>query len=332
MFIVMKKILLVAIIFIVLTLLFIKIPKKPVEQKLQKVTMMVPFLPTVSWSPYYAALNKGYYKDEGLEVDLQFTPKGNAGSVEQLIGKKVDIIDTGEESLIMSRSKGSKIVAIYPMEPVNVYYIISEKDKNIVKPADLIGKKIGVSSFGSGTYFNIQAILKAENIDKNQVEIIDAGNTLVAAFFENKFDAVSVHLNMRVPIESKSPNLNVIKASDYSGISRGHIATTEDFIKNNPVLIEKFLRATKKGLEYAVKHPEEAVDIYIGLFPEAKANRTNSLNGWKAQIKEFQYDKSLPYKEKGEDWKASQEMMFNIGLITKKTDVSAMFTNKFIPK
>lgn len=328
----MKKILIVIIIFIIASALLIKTNKKPAQTKLQKVTMMVPFTPSVSWAAYYAALNKGYYKNEGLNVEMQYTPKGNAGSVEQLIAGKVDIIDTGEESLIMSRSKGSKIVAVYPMEPVNIYYIVSEKSKNIIKPADLIGKKIAVSSFGSGTYFNILAILYKSNIDKNKVEIVNAGTSLIPAFFEKKFDVASVHLNMRVPIESKISDLNIINAADYSGISRQHIATTENFIKNNPELIKKFLRATKKGLEYAVKYPEEAVDMYISLFPEAKSQRKTSLAGWNAQIKAYRYNTSLPGMEKEENWKESQNIIFDIGLITIKTDVSSMFTNKFIPK
>ncbi|MFA6533051.1 MAG: ABC transporter substrate-binding protein [Patescibacteria group bacterium] len=328
----MKKILGVAIIFIVFALLLIKTPKKQVEKKLQKVIMVMPFITSPQWTTYYTTLNKGYYKDEGLDVEIQYSSKGNVGSIEQLIGGKADLIHTGEESVIMARSKGLDVVSVYPLEPTNVFYIVSEKSKNITKPEDLVRKKVGVIGVGSGTYDNLLVILNSSKIDKNQVEIIQAGATQVQAFIERKFDAAPIHLNSLPAVKEKIPELNVIKASDYSGIGRGHIVTSGKLIKSNPELIEKFLRATKKGLEYAVNHPEEAIDIYNIVNPDAKSQKKLSLNIWNELIKAHNYRDNLPGIDKLQNWQKSQDVLFDSGLITKKTDVAAMFTNKFIPK
>lgn len=327
----MKKIL-TAIFFIVILGLLTQIPKKPVEKKLQKVTMMMPFLPSVQWSAYYTAKNKGYYQDEGLDVNFQYSTKGNAGTIEQLVGSKVNFILTGEESIISARSKGLKIVAVYPIEPVNVYYIISEKSKNITKPEDLVGKKISVVSAGGSTYNNLLVILRSANLNKDNVEIIQAGPVFVPAFLEGKFDAVSTHLGQKLQIEGKLSDLNVINAFDYSDISRQHIVVEENLIKNNSEIISKFLKATKRGLEYAVNHPEEAVEIYTSINPDAKLQKKSDLNLWNAFIKEFRYKIGVPILEKSENWKKSQDVLFDIGSITKKTDVSSMFTNKFAPQ
>lgn len=328
----MKKILLVVIIFIILALLSIKTPKKPVEKKLQKVTVIMPYLPIVEWSAYYTAKNKGYYQDEGLDVDIKYSTKGSSGTIEQLVGGKVDFAHTGEEAIVIARSKGIKIVSVYPIEPENVYYIISEKNKNISKPEDLVGKKIGVLFIGSSTYNNLLVVLHSAGLNKDDVEIIQAGPSYVTAFLEGKFDATSIHLSEMLLVKEKMPDLNIINASDYSEISRSHIAVRQGLIEDNPELVKKFLKATKKGLEYAVKHPEEAVDMYISLNPDAKSQKKSDLSFWNALIKAYHFDKNLPGLEKSENWKKSQDMMFDIGLITKKTDVSAMFTNKFIPK
>ena len=327
----MKKIIIAIIIFLVALGLILKTPKKPSQTKLQKVTIMMPFLPSVQWSSYYTAKNKGYYQDEGLDVSFQYSTKGNAGTIEQLVGGKVNFILTGEESIILSRSKGLKIVAVYPIEPTNVYYIISEKNKNITKPENLAGKKISVVSAGGSTYNNLLVILRSANLDKDSVEIIQAGPVFVPAFLEGKFDAVSTHLGQKLQIEEKLRDLNVIKAFDYSDISRQHIVADENLIKSNPELIKKFLLATKKGLEYAVSHPEEAVEIYNTINPDAKLQKKSDLNLWSALIKEFHYKTNLPELEKSENWKKSQEVLFDIGSITQKTDVTSMFTNKFAP-
>lgn len=329
----MRKILLVAIIFIVVVLgLLVKLPKKSTQTKLQKVAIMVPFISQIQWVAYYTAKNKGYYKDEGLDVDIQYSTKGDAGPIEQLIGGKVDLIHVGEGGMIMARSKGLDVVAVYPIEPTNVFYLISEKNKNITKPADLIGKKIGLISSASGAYPNLIVILRLANIDKNNVEIVQAGTTVVPAFLEKKFDVAAVHLSQKLLIEEKMPDLNVINASDYTDISREHIAVTGNFIKSNPELIKKFLKATKKGLEYAVDHPEEAINIYLGFYPDAAPQKKVSQDLWNAFIEAHHYKKNLPGVEKPQGWQKSQDVLFDTGMITKKTEISSMYTNKFAPQ
>ena len=326
----MKKIIIAIIIFIIALGLFLKITKKPAPTKLQKVTIMMPFISQIQWAAYYATLKNGYYQDEGLDVNILYSAKGNVGPVEQLIGGKVDLIMTGEESVIMARSKGLDVVAVYPIGPTNVYYIVSQKNKNINKPLDLVGKKVGVLGAGSATSNNLLAILSIAKIDKNDVDIINAGMTKVPAFLEGKFDAASVHLTELLQIEKKIPDEELFQELDR--IARYHIATSGKLIKSNPDLISKFLKATKKGIEFSANHPEETVNIFNSLNPDAKSQKKDDLDTWNALVKEFHYKASLPGLEKSENWQKSQDVLFNTGMITKKTDVASMFTNKFIPK
>lgn len=337
----MKKTLVVIFILIALGLLADQLFRKPITSILlrkstpttvQKVNIMMPFIPQIQWAAYYTAKNKGYYKDEGLDVDIQYSTKGSAGPIEQLIGGKVNFILTTEDSAIMARAKNLDIVAVYPIEPTNVFYIVSEKNKNITTPADLVGKKIGLISSASGAYNNLLAILQLSKIDKNKVEIVQAGTSIVPAFLEGKFDVAAIHLSQKLLIEEKIPDLNIINASDYTDISRGHIAVTGNLIKSNPELIRKFLKATKKGLEYAVNHPEEAVEIYMGFNPDAKPQRKVSQDLWNAFIEEHHYKTSLPGLEKSQNWQKSQDVLFDTGMITNKTDISSMYNNKFIPQ
>ena len=331
----MKKIIVIIIILIIISLgVFINFihNKPPVGPEMKKVTLMVPFIPQIQWAAYYVAESKGYYKDEGLDVEFQYSTQGSAGPIEQLIGGKVDFILTDEESAIMARSKDLDIVAIYPIEPTNVFFVVSEKNKNITKPADLIGKKVGLISSASGAYANLLAILHLSNIDKNDVEIIQAGTAVVPSFLEKKFDAAAIHLSQKLLIEEKIPDLNVINASDYTDMSSGHIVVTRDLIKSGPELIKKFLRATKKGLEYAVSNPEEAVEMYISFNPDAAPQRKVSQDLWNAFIDKFHYKTGLPGFESQQDWQKSQDLLYEVGIIAKKTDVSEMYTNEFIPK
>jgi len=331
----MKKIIIIVIIIIIISLgVFIKFVynKPPVEPKMQKVTVMMPFISQVQWAAYYTAKHKGYYEDEGLDVEIQYSTKGGSGPIEQLIGGNVDFILANEDSVIMARSKDLDIIAVYPIEPTNVFYIISEKDKNINKPGDLVGKKVGVISSASGGYTNLLAILHLSNIKIAEVEIVQAGTSVVPAFLEGKFDAAAIHLSQKLLIEEEIPNLNTINAFDYTNVSSGHIVVTKNLIENNPELIKKFLSATKKGLEYTVNNPEEAVEIYIRLNPDAESTRKVSQDLWNAFIENYHYKAGIPEFELPQDWQKSQDLLYNIGMITKKTNISEMYTNEFVPK
>ena len=331
----MKKLIIIVIILIIVSLgTFIRFVynRQSTEPEMQKVTAMMPFIPQIQWAAYYTAEDKGYYMDEGLDVEIQYSTKGSAGPIEQLVGENVDFILTNRDSVIIARSKDLDIVAIYPIEPKNVFYIVSEKNKNITKPSDLIGKKIGLISSASGTYSNLLVILHSSDIDINDIEIVQAGTAVVPAFLEGKFDAAAIHLSQKLLIEEKIPDLNIINASDYTDMNSGHIAVNGSLFESDPELVKKFLRATKKGLEYAIKNPNEAVEIYIGFYPDAESKRKVSQDLWNAFIKEYQYEIRIPGNESPEDWRKTQDLLYDVGRITKKTNISEAYTNEFIPQ
>ena len=85
-------------------------------------------------------------------------------------------------------------------------------------------------------------------------------------------------------------------------------------------------------MEYSIKNPLEAIEIYIGVNPDAASQKKVSQDLWNLTIQEQGFNKNLPGANKLDDWKKSQDVLFDSGLVTKKTDVAAMFTNKFIQK
>lgn len=305
---------------------------KPVLPKLQKVSLMMPFIPQIQWAAYYTAKYNNYYQDEGLDVDMQYSNQGSTGAIEQLVGGNTDIILATEDTVIIAKAKGLDIIAVYPIEPTNIFYVISAKSENITKAGDLIHKKIGVASTATAAYTNLLIILNSAKIKTDQVDIILAGTAIIPSFLEKKVDAVAVHLSQKVVIEDKMPEVNVINAADYSNMSSNHITTTKKLINNNPDLIKKFVRATKKGLEYAVNNSDKAVDIYISFNPDAQKDRKVNLDLWKAIIKAHNYQEKLPGSESKEDWQKTQNFLLQTKLIDKETDVSQMFTNDFIPQ
>lgn len=235
------------------------------------------------------------------------------------------------DSVIIADSKGMKIVSVYLIEPTNLFYILSEKSKNIKRPADLKGKKIGLISSASGSYPNLLIILNLSNMSINDVVVVQAGTAVVPSFLERKVDAVAVHLSQKLLIEERGLDLNVIYASDYTNVSTGCIVVTKDLIKSKPELIKKFLKATKKGLEYAINNPEKAVDIYLSYYPEAVSKRKSNIDMWNEFIENFRYKERIPSLQFQDSWEKTQDLLYAVGIITTKTNVSEMYSNDFFP-
>ncbi len=293
----------------------------------EKVVFMVPFIAQPQWMAYYTAEGKGFYDDEGLDVEIQYSTKGSAGPVEQLVGGKVDFVLTDAESIVISQSKGIDIIATYPIEPTDLFYVISKQ--KLTTPQDLAGKTVGVISTASGSYPNLQVILNEAGLTVDNVEVVAAGTALVTSFLEDKFDAAGVHLSQKLLIEQQATGLSVINAADYTNMSSGHITITRQYAQDNPETVRKFLRATKKGIEYAVAHPEESVGIYVAFNPDA--DKEASLSAWKAFIEEFNYNQSLPTTETQEHWNEVQDSVYEIGMVASKTDATGFYDNSFAP-
>lgn len=304
---------------------------KNADQSKQKVTIMMPFIQQIQWAPFYAALVNGYYDEEGLDVTIEYSTRGSAGPLEQLTAGNIQVALTTAESVVLAKSKGMDLVAVYTLEPINVFYIVSDKKHSIQSVKDLKGKKVGLISSASGAYGNVLTMLAKENMSINDIEVIQAGTSVVPSFLEGQFEAAAIHLSQKLLIEERGIPLNVINAADYSNISSGHIVVTNEFAKQNPELVKKFLRATQRGLESATKEPEKVVDAHIQLYPEAASNRDVSLKLWKAFITTHGYAKAINGREEVGDWNTTQDILMQAKVQEKKIDITEIISNDFLP-
>ncbi len=302
----------------------------------EKVTVMMAFIPLIQYAPFYVAVDQGYYADEGLNVSITYTSEGSMGVIKQLAANKVQFGYAGADSVIISRSKDVPVVSIYNIEPKNLFNIASKKEKNITNPENLARKKVAIAGFGGSVYAMARMILQEAGVDYNNVEFVAVGGGLISSLVADKVDATSVHLAQKVIIDNMDVDTNILWAKDYSNfIGSVHVITSEQISGDNPELVKKFVKATKRGLEYAATHPNETADIYIKFNPDAAKNRNLQLAIWNAFVEEVwspgQLDKvGQPFTDT--QWEEAQDILYELGMIDKKTDVSKFYTNEFISK
>lgn len=303
------------------------------EKSLKHIKLIMDWYPSADvYSPYLVAIDKGYYKEEGLEVEL-VPGAGSAISTKLVANKKCDFGIADATMTLVTRTKGAPLVVLTVVNQSSPAGVFSLKSSNIVKPKDLIGKRIA-TQFNSKKHNQFLGFLKKNNIDAAQTIFIPVtGGAVLQAMLSGQADATLGLFNqVEVILKKMGKDFNVILFGDYGlHIYDRSIITHEDMIKKNPLIVKGFVRASLKGLEYVLNHPEEAVDNYIKHYPEG-ADREKGVMMLKATRRFIENSVTkkygLGYQTK-QGWEDTQNFAFEGGLIDKKINMNEIYTNEF---
>ena len=227
----------------------------------KSVSVRMDWTPLGYQSPFYVAQEKGYYKEAGLDVAI--AEGAGSSTTAQVVGNGQDDFGLVDLSSTMPLiSKGAKFKAIAVIAQSSPYVLVSKKDTGITKPSDLEGKVAGVSSGGSDQSL-LPVFLSTAGVDKSKVKVnAFAASAKVASLAEDKVDAILGLTVAQVPVfEGMNIPINTIPVSDYVTLSSFSIIANQKMISDDPDTVKAFVTATLRGLEYAQKNPESAIDI-----------------------------------------------------------------------
>ena len=304
-------------------------------QAADKVTLNLNWFYVGDHSPYFVATDKGWYKEEGLEVNI--VPGKGSGDVV----KKVDvgsaefgIVDTGV--LIVARAQGAKVKVVSMLFDKSPYCMWMWKDSGINSPKDLVGKKIGAPP-GDAQRTIFPALAAANGFDADKV-------TFVNISAEAKFSALaSKQVDVVFDYYSGAPffykalgqeNTKYMMFADYGvDVYSNALVVTDKYAKENGSIIKRFVKASLRGWEFTLKNPEEAIDILVKNRPEI--DKPLMLGNLKLIIDLFRTDR---YKQNGIGWVDDNKMADSIKIISQYRDLkvnmkpSDVYTNEFLTK
>jgi NitT/TauT family transport system substrate-binding protein len=233
------------------------LPLTPVTLQLQWVTQ-------AQFAGYYVALDKGWYKDEG--IDLSIIPGGPDQIPVDLIASGTrDFATTLLADLATAIENGKPVIGIAQIQQKNGLLLITRKSAGIQTPKDFTNKKVGVW-FGSWQA-QFDALIAQQGINKNDYTLVNQGYSM-DAFIKGDLDVASamIYNEYYVVLESgiKSAELNIIDYAAYGLDFPGDtLFTSIENTKQNPDLCTKMVRASLKGWQYAIEHPDEAATIVL---------------------------------------------------------------------
>lgn len=314
----MKKILTV---LILVTLLLSCNSKK--EDNLKEVSIILDWYPNAVHSFLYTAVEKGYFKDEGIKLNIIY-PSSPSDSLTLPAAKKADIGISYLNSVIMARANENvPIKSFGAILQRSVNTVISLKEKNITSPKDFQNKIAGTSGgVLSETY--LKSMMISQNLDPNSLKITDVGFELLTSMITNQVDfTIGNMINHEVPvIKEKGIDINYFLIDNF-GIPQAYeliLVANDELLNQNKDTYTKVLKAMQKGFEDVKNNPSESLNLLlskqaVGQFPLSETVEKESLEIL-LPIMETPQNKFLTQTKKV--WENNVNWLYENGIIQKK--------------
>ena len=234
----------------------------------EKVTLQLKWLHQFQFAGYYAAKEKGFYKDVGLDVEIKQRDLSK-NNIEQVISGEAQYGIT-DSIIILYKAKKRPVTIVAPIFQHSPSIIITLKSSGIDSPYKLENKKmIFYKTDADG--FGIFSMLK--NMDLNIQLDRTKYKTNYKALMDYKADAYCGYLtNEPYLFKKDGVKINIINPSHYGLDLYGDILfTNTQEAKNHPNRVQKFKQATIKGWKYALNHKEELIQIIKNKYAKDKS-------------------------------------------------------------
>ncbi|MBT2734578.1 ABC transporter substrate-binding protein [Bacillus sp. ISL-7] len=304
---------------------------KEKKQPLKKVSIVLDWTPNTNHTGLYVAKEKGFFKKEGLDVDIIMP--GEAGADQLVASGKAQFGVGYQEAITQARIQGVPLVSIAAVIQHNTSGFASPAGKQIQSPKDFQGKTYG--GWGSPVEKSvITSLMKKENADANKVKIVNMGDTDFFTAVKRDIDFAWIYYGWTgVEAELRNEKINMVYLTDYSDKLDYYtpvLETNEKMIEENPETVKAFVNAAAKGYEFAIKNPDQAADILIKAAPDLDPKLVKKSQEWLSP--KYQDDAKEWGIQKQEIWENYAQWMYENKLLDKKLDAKKAFTNEFLPK
>lgn len=309
-------------------------PEEAPSPELAKVNLRLSWLVKGEYAPLFVALNKGYFEEEGIEMNI-IEGSEKATPTQLLISGEDQFAYIAADDVIRARAAGMPVVMVANILRKTPQIVMALPETKMDNPQDMAGKKL-VDTAGGTLTLILKAFLQANGVDPASVEVViadwGAKNTL---FLEGDVDMMSAYGTNDLPTLQIETGLdfNYFSVADYGFNMLAHgLVVSEEYLKNNPDVIRGVIKAVQRGVEFTIDNPEEAADISTSLYPENLKQDITRLQV-EQTIKHF-YSENTEGKPIGwqseEDWERTVTIIYENGGVDSREEATKYFTNELI--
>ena len=256
-----------------MTLLVMAIFIKGCSQENQdtNITLALDWFPNANHIGLYIAEDKGYFKDEGLNVEIR-TPSDPSAILQTVASGTDDFGINYQPDLLIARDAGIPVISILGMVQHPLNSVMALHSSGYTSLSDLKNKKIGYP----GIPWNEDALntmLKSDGLSGiDDIELVNVSWELGTSLMSEKVDAVigAYFTHESISLENQGYPVDIFRMEDW-GVPDYYeliLVTSEMYLKNNPKIVEGFTRAVTKGYRDAIQDPQLGVDVLKKYSPD----------------------------------------------------------------
>lgn len=287
------------------------------------------YIPNVQYAPFYMAVERGYFLEEGLSIDFDYSFETDG--IQLVAAGELPFTLASAEQVLLARAQGLPVV--YVMNWWNDFpvAVAAPASNGIRVPADLAGKRVGIPVLSGASYIGYRALLDAAGMPPEAARLDVIGFTQVEALLSGTVDAVVVYANNEpIQLEAQGMPVNVIRVADYVPLASNGLVTNESTLASNPELVRSMLRATMRGLNDVLADPESAFQVCES-FVEGLAESNTDVQRQVLEASMRFWDSGPLGISEPEAWENMQRVLLAMDLIQTPLDLRRAYTNDFLP-
>ena len=277
--------------------------------------------------PLYAALDLGYFADEGIEIDI-FVPANPSDPVKLAAARAVEFALTPQINYLIARSEGLPLVAVGALIDHPLGGLVALRERGIDRLEDLVGGRIGYALAPLEPIL-WQTVFECAGVDPSELAMVNVGYNTVASLVTGNVDAIGAFRNYEV-LQLADLGYDPIFFPQESFC----VPTTYELILVvHPELLEErndeaaaFVLALSRGIDWTLEHPDEALALFFDRFPDLD----DALNRRSFEATSALYAAGAYHVDVG-IWEALQTYLVEQGLMENEFPVEELYTIELLP-
>lgn len=303
-------------------------------EEAQKITFVLDWTPNTNHTGLYVAQEKGYFKEAGLEVEIQQPPEDGAAVL--VASGKADFGVSFQDSMAAALAGDNPlpITAVASVIQHNTSGIISRVGEGMKVPKGMEGHSYATWN-GAIELATLEQVIKADGGDFSKVELIPSTVTdEVSALKTKSVDSIWVFYAWAgVKAELEGLDTDYFEFADIDPVFDYYtpvIIGNNDFLQENPETAKAFLEALSKGYQFAMENPEEAAEILCKAAPEL--DKALVVESQKYLADKYQAEAEYWGYIDAERWNNFYKWVNENDLVEGKVPLDTAFTNEYLPK
>jgi putative hydroxymethylpyrimidine transport system substrate-binding protein len=279
----------------------------------------------------YIAQDKGYFEEENLNVNI-YTPV-DPSTVLQTVGSGADDFGISyQPDVLLARAQGVPVVSIAGMVEHPLNSVMALQSSGITRPAQLAGKKVGYPGIPTNEPL-LETMLKADGLNGlEDVELVNVGFNLAESLITGTVDAVvgAYYTHESILLENQGHPVNIMRMEEW-GVPDYYelvLVTSEKNVAEKADVIERFVRAIRRGYEDAAADPQAGVDTLVAGTNE-EVDEKIERPGADILAPLWQTETSNFGNQQSQKWENFAEWMKDNDLLPEEVDASKAFTGRF---